>query len=162
MTGFDYLFLAILGASTILGLVRGLLKELLSLIAYIVAFTAAIWWGPTAAGWFSSLVENALLRTALSYGGVFITALLLLGLLNMTLSALIEHSGLTVADHGFGAVFGFLRGLVFSLLLVILAGYTELPQEPWWQEARLSSAAVQAVQNIKQFIPPSLAAWLPY
>lgn len=162
MTSFDYLFLAILGASTIIGLVRGLLKELLSLIAYVVAFMAAIWWGPTASGWLTSIIENALLRTAVSYGAVFIIALLLFGLLNMTLSALIEHSGLGVADHGFGAIFGLLRGIVFSLLLVILAGYTELPKEPWWQEARLSGAAVQGVQNLKQYIPSSLAAWLPY
>lgn len=162
MTSFDYLILTILAASTIMGLIRGLLKELLSLIAYVVAFTAAIWWGPTASGWLSSLVENSLVRSAVSYAAVFIIALLLFGLLNMTLSALIEHSGLGVADHGFGAVFGLLRGMVFSLLLVILAGYTELPKEPWWQEARLSGAAVQSVQSLKQFIPPSLAAWLPY
>ena len=77
MTSFDYLFLAILGASTIIGLVRGLLKELLSLIAYVVAFMAAIWWGPTASGWLTSIIENALLRTAVSYGAVFIIALLL-------------------------------------------------------------------------------------
>ncbi|MCQ9616280.1 CvpA family protein [Paenalcaligenes niemegkensis] len=162
MTSFDYLILGILAASSLVGLARGLLKELLSLIAYVVAFMAAIWWSPTAASWMSGFIENSLVRTGVAYAAVFIITLLLFGLLNMTLSALIEHTGLGLADHGFGAIFGLLRGLVFSLLLVILAGYTQLPEEPWWKEARLSGAAVKGVQNLKQFIPPSLASWLPY
>ena len=47
MTGFDFVVLAILVVSGVLGLVRGLLKEVLSLVAYLLAFVAAIWWGPT-------------------------------------------------------------------------------------------------------------------
>ena len=46
MTGFDFVVLAILVVSGVLGLVRGLLKEVLSLVAYLLAFVAAIWWGP--------------------------------------------------------------------------------------------------------------------
>ncbi|MFP3693081.1 CvpA family protein, partial [Burkholderia sp. SIMBA_048] len=43
MTGFDFVVLAILAVSGVLGLVRGLLKEVLSLVAYLLAFVAAIW-----------------------------------------------------------------------------------------------------------------------
>ncbi|MGG4603617.1 CvpA family protein [Alcaligenaceae bacterium 429] len=162
MTSFDYLLLALLGLSSILGLIRGLLKELLSLIAYIAAFLVAIWWGPSLSVLLTDYLNNDLLRTAVSYAVLFIAALLTLGLLNMMLATLIDRSGLGSADHAFGALFGLLRGVVFALLLVILAGYTELPKEPWWQEARLSKACVNAVQQLKQLLPPSLASWLPY
>src|SRR5690606_7121723 len=114
----------------------GLIKEVLSLIAYVVAFVAAIWWGPRVSTWVSHYIENDLLRTAASYAAVFIVVLLLIGLVNITLATLIQKTGLTPADHGLGALFGLLRGLVFVLVLVALAGYTELPQEAWWQEAR--------------------------
>ncbi|MDS1141494.1 CvpA family protein [Pusillimonas sp. SM2304] len=162
MTSFDYLVLAILGVSAFLGLLRGLIKEVLSLIAYVVAFLAAVWWGPLVSVWFTDLIENALLRTAVAYGLVFITMLLLVGLVNVTLGTLIQKTGLTPADHGLGALFGLLRGALIVLVLVALAGYTDLPKEPWWQEARLSRTTIQAIQQIKLMLPPSLASWLPY
>lgn len=162
MTHFDYLVIAIVVVSAILGLIRGLVKEILSLCAYVAAFIGAIWWGPRVSILIDGFIENPLLRTAVSYLIVFIALLLLVGLLNITLAALISKTGLTPADHGLGGVFGFLRGVVIVLALVTLAGYTQLPEETWWKQARLSSASVNAIQNLKLWLPPSLASWLPY
>jgi len=162
VTSFDYIVLAILGVSALLGLMRGLIKEVLSLIAYVLAFMAGIWWGPTVSIWLTPYIDNALFRTGVAYGAVFIIVLLLVGLVNITLSTLIQKTGLTPADHGLGALFGLLRGSLVVLVLVALAGYTELPKEPWWQDARLSGATVSSVQQLKLLLPPSLASWLPY
>jgi membrane protein required for colicin V production len=162
VTSFDYIVLAILGVSAFLGLLRGLMKEVLSLIAYIAAFVAAIWWGPRVSIWLTPYIDNSLFRTAAAYAAVFIVALLLVGLVNVTLGTLIEKTGLTPADHGLGALFGFLRGLLVVLALVALAGYTELPKEPWWRDARLSPVAVRGVQQVKLLLPASLSSWLPY
>ncbi|NGM88389.1 CvpA family protein [Parapusillimonas sp. SGNA-6] len=162
MTSFDYIVLAILGVSAVLGLLRGLVKEVLSLIAYVVAFVAAVWWGAAVSAWIAPYIQNGMLRTGVAYGAVFIIVLLLVGLANITLSTLIHKTGLTPADHGLGGLFGLLRGALIVLVLVGLAGYTELPKEPWWQEARLSRSIVQGIQQIKLMLPPSLASWLPY
>ena len=162
MTSFDYIVLAILGVSAVLGLLRGLVKEVLSLIAYVVAFVAAVWWGPAVSVWIAPYIDNGMLRTGVAYGAVFIIVLLLVGLANITLSTLIKKTGLTPADHGLGGLFGLLRGALIVLVLVGLAGYTELPKEPWWQDARLSRSIVQGIQQIKLMLPPSLASWLPY
>lgn len=162
MTSFDFIVLAILGVSALLGLLRGLVKEVLSLIAYVVAFLAGVWWGPIVSIWLTAYIDNSLLRTAIAYGAVFITVLLLVGLVNITLATLIKKTGLTPADHGLGALFGLLRGTLIVLVLVGLAGYTELPKEAWWQDARLSGATVQGIQHIKLLLPPSLSSWLPY
>ena len=162
MTGFDFVVMAILAVSCVLGLIRGLLKELLSLIAYGLAFVAAIWWGPSVYGWIEPYIETPMLRMGIAYAAVFILVLLGVGLLNMTLAALIRTTGLSPADHGLGAVFGLARGLLFVLVLVALGGYTPLPQEPWWQNAMFSHSATEAVRHIKLWLPPSLATWLPY
>jgi membrane protein required for colicin V production len=162
VTGFDFVVLAILGVSFLLGLVRGLLKEVLSLVAYVLAFVAAIWWGPTVYGWLAHLITTPMLRMGIAYVGVFILVLLGVGLINMTLSALIRKTGLSPADHGLGGMFGLARGLLIILILVALAGYTPLPQEPWWRDAMFSHTAVAAVQRLKAWLPPSLASWLPY
>lgn len=162
MTGFDYIVLAILGVSALLGLIRGLIKEVLSLVAFAVAIVAAVWWGSAVAALLADYISNGFLRAAAGYGGVFLIVLLLVGLLNVTLSSLIERTGLTPADHGLGAVFGLARGALVVFVLVGLAGHTELPDEPWWREARLSGAVVGAVQKSKSVLPPALSSWLPY
>lgn len=161
MTGFDYIVLTILGVSALLGMIRGLIKEVLSLVAFVVAIGAAVWWGGAIASSLSSLIANDFLRAAAGYGGVFIAVLLLVGLLNVTLSGLIARTGLSPADHGLGAVFGLVRGALIVFVLVGLAGYTELPQEKWWSEARLSGAVVAAIQQSKAILPSALSSWLP-
>lgn len=162
MTTFDYLILAVIGASGVLGFVRGLIKELMSLVAFVAAFVAALWWGPEAASWLNTLIDNSLLRSAVAYAVVFVLSLLAVGLVNMMLSALIEHTGLSPADHGFGMLFGLARGALFIVVLVILAGYTQLPAEPWWRESTLIKTAINAVIGIKSYLPPDVASWLPY
>lgn len=162
MTGFDYIVLAILGASALLGMIRGLIKEVLSLLAYGIAVVASVWWGGSVSMALTDYISNGFLRAAAGYGGVFIVVLLLVGLLNVSLAGLIQHTGLTPADHGLGAVFGLARGALVVYVLVGLAGYTELPQEPWWRDARLSGAVVTGVQNSKAILPPTLSSWVPY
>jgi len=162
VTGFDFVVLSILAVSAVLGLVRGLLREMLSLIAYAAAFVAAIWWGPVVHGWLTPWIDAALLRMALSYAAVFLVVLLGIGLVNMTLSALVRSTGLSPADHGLGGLFGLARGMLIVLVLVALAGYTPMPQEDWWREAMFSGTAVRALQAVKAQLPVDLAAWLPY
>ena len=99
---------------------------------------------------------------ALAYLGVFIVVLLAIGVINMTLAALLSKTGLTPADHGLGAMFGLLRGVLFVLVLVILAGFTPLPEEPWWKNAMFSKQVVSVVQQIKLRLPPPIDEWLPY
>jgi membrane protein required for colicin V production len=162
VTGFDFVLLAILAISVVLGLLRGLLKEVLSLVAYASAFLAAIWWGPTVSEWLTQWISQPFVSMALAYLGVFIVVLLAIGVINMTLAALLSKTGLTPADHGLGAMFGLLRGVLFVLVLVILAGFTPLPEEPWWKNAMFSKQVVSVVQQIKLRLPPPIDEWLPY
>jgi len=161
VTGFDFAVLTILAASAILGLVRGVTKEILSLVAYVSAFVAAVRWGPVVYEWLS-IIEMSLLRMAVSYGAVFIVTLLGVGLLGVALGALIERTGLESADRSLGALFGVLRGVLIVLALVVVAGYTPMPQEPWWKDAVLSHSLVGMLLTIKDWLPPDMAQWLPY
>jgi len=162
VTVFDLIVLTVIGVSCVLGLLRGLLKELLSLIAYALAFLAAVWWGADVAVWFEPWIDHALIRMGVAYGLVFLLALLLVGLVNLATGLLIEKTGLTPADRGLGLLFGLARGLLVIFVAVALLGHTELPREPWWQDAMLSKPAVAGVTAVKSLMPPALAAWVPY
>ncbi len=162
MTGFDFVLIAILAISVVLGLFRGLLKEVLSLVAYASAFLAAIWWGPVVSDWLSLWITQAFVSMALAYLSVFIAILLSIGFINMTLAALLSQTGLAPADHGLGGMFGLVRGVLFVLILVTLAGYTPLPEEPWWKNAMFSKQVVSVIQQIKLKLPSPVNDWLPY
>ncbi len=162
MTNFDYGVLLILGASVVIGLFRGLVKEVLSLIAYVAAFTCAIRYGPVVYEWLVPYLENSFLRLAIAYAGVFILVLLLVGMVNMALGMLMTATGLTPVDRGMGALFGLARGVVIVLVLVVAAGFTPLPKEPWWTQAAFSSYAEEGVRMVKPLLPEQFADWIRY
>lgn len=162
MTGFDFILVAILAISVVLGLLRGLLKEVLSLVAYASAFLAAIWWGPEVSDWLALWITQPFVSMALAYISVFIAVLLSIGFINMALAAVLSQTGLAPADHGLGGMFGLVRGVLFVLILVTLAGYTPLPEEPWWKNAMFSKQVVTVIQQIKLKLPPPVNDWLPY
>jgi membrane protein required for colicin V production len=163
VTGFDFALLGILGASTLLGVFRGLIKELLSLVAFGLAFLAAVWWGPSLAGLtVLNWVGHEYLRLGISYAAIFAATLLAVGLVNMAMAAMIKSTGLSPADRGLGAMFGLVRGVLLVLVLVILAGYTPLPNESWWRKAMFSTQVVGVVQQIKARLPSPVDQWLPY
>lgn len=162
MTSFDYGVLVILGASMLLGAFRGLIKEGLSLVAYVAAFTCAVRFGPTVYEGLAPHVETPVLRLAIAYLGVFIAVLLVVGLVNMLLSTVLKATGLTPADRGLGAIFGLARGVAIVLILVIAAGFTPLPKEPWWTEAKFSPLVEDGARQIKPMLPEKFADWIRY
>lgn len=163
MTGFDYGLIAILGVSCFLGVRRGLIKELLSLVSYGLAFLASVWWGPVVEQHpLLQWVSNEYLRLGIAYVLLFVLVLLAVGLVNMSLAAMLRSTGLTPADRGLGLLYGMLRGLMIVLALVVVLGYTPLPDQPWWKNAMFAPALVGAVQQIKSRVPEPMGEWLPY
>lgn len=161
MTTLDYFILGILLISSGLGFLRGIIKEILSLIAFIAAFLGALNWGPYFASFLTGFISlHPLLLSAVAYIAVFVVVLLVVGMLNLLLTTLIEKTGLSPADQGLGVLFGFLRGAVIVLALVVLASYTAIRQEPWWQESQLVPIAELGIAKIKDWMPAT-AAWLP-
>lgn len=162
MTGFDFVVLAILLASIVVSMMRGLVREVLSLVAFAAAFIAAVWWGPRVYAALTAYIETDLLRMAVAYAGLFIGVLLAVGMINIALGTAIRSTGLAPADRGLGAMFGLARGLLVILVLVAAAGYTPFPAEAWWRQAMLSPLAEQAMAGIKQKLPPDVGQWIPY
>ena len=80
-----------------------------------------------------------------------------MGLLGMTVDALVKVTGMSLADRTLGSVFGLARGLVIVLTAVILCGMTSIPQQPFWKNALLSPYAEQGARAIKPYLPAAYA-----
>lgn len=157
MTIFDYLVLFVLGASVVISMVRGLVKEVLSLIGWVVAFVVANTYAAQLALLMPEVVPGEVLRLILAFIALFIGTRILMGLLSMVLGALLDAGGLSIFDRLLGAVFGLGRGLVIVLAAVILSGMTSLPQQDLWQDALLSPYCELGARTVKDFLPAAMA-----
>lgn len=162
MTAFDLIVIAILLCSILISVLRGLVKEVLSLLVWIIAFAASNAYGLQMAQMLPQALPGQLVRIIAGFVIVLVAVLLLGSLMNMALGALIKSSGLTLADHGLGGLFGLARGIVIVLTIVILAGMTELPKHPIWKNALFSPLAETAVRTIKPWLPDALASKISY
>lgn len=157
MTVFDYVVLFVLIASVVISTLRGLVKEVLSLLGWIVAFVVANAYGAALAQMLPAVVPGEVVRLIVAFLALFIGVRILMGLLSMAVSALIEAGGLSLADRGLGGLFGLARGLVIVLAGVILCGMTSIPQQDFWRHALLSPMAESGARTVKPFLPAAFA-----
>jgi len=157
VTIFDYLVLFVLLCSIVVSTLRGLMKEILSLLSWIVSFVVANAYGEQLATLLPDMVPGKVTRLIVAFIALFIGTRLLMMLLNMAVDALIKASGLSLADRGLGGLFGLGRGLVIVLAIVLLCGMTAIPQQPFWRKALLSPLAETAARTVKPYLPGDFA-----
>ena len=157
MTAFDYAVLAVIAASVLLGLWRGLVSEILALAAWVVAFLAARAAGSEVAGWLAGWIAEAGVRLAAAYVLVFVGVLLVFAIARMLVSLMLKAAGLGLLDRVLGAAFGVLRGILAVWMAVLVAGMTPLPRADWWRDAVLAPPLETAVIAAKPWLPAEAA-----
>jgi len=157
VTIFDYLVLFVVACSIVISTLRGLVKEILSLLSWIVSFVLANAYGEALAKLMPEVIPGGTTRLIVAFISLFIGVRLLMMLLTMAIDAVIKASGLTLADRGLGGLFGLGRGLVLVLAAVLLCGMTAIPQQAFWKEALLSPLAETAARTVKPFLPGDVA-----
>lgn len=158
MTGADIVILVIIGISALLSLIRGFIKEALSLVTWIAAFWVSLAFTDRAADLLANWVSLPSARAALAFAGLFVTVLLLGGLVNYLIGQLVRKTGLSGTDRMLGMVFGVVRGAMVVAVLVLLAGLTAVPQDPWWQDSTLLPHFERIALWLRDFLPPDVAA----
>ena len=160
MTLYDYLVLFILITSIIISTLRGLIKEILSLLSWIVAFLVANAYSARLAELIS--LSSQATRLIVAFIGLFIGVHLLMWLLSRALASLIDASGLKLVDRGLGSLFGLARGCIIVLAVMLVCGMTRLPQQDFWKQALLRPTIEAAALTVKPFLPGSFARYVKF
>ena len=113
------------------------MREALSLIGWVAAFWLALRYANPLAELFLSSITIPSLRIITAFTILFVLTLMLAALVNHLAGHLVKRTGLTGTDRAVGIVFGVARGGVVVSILVLLAGLTSLPQDPWWGESMM-------------------------
>ena len=162
MTIFDIAVLIIVTVSILLSIVRGIVREALSLAGWVVSYMAAKMFNEDFVAVLPPGITDESLRMIISFIAIFLATLILMSMVTMLVSALIRTVGLGTADRFFGALFGLARGLLVVLLLVLSAGLTALPQEQFWQKALFSKPLETGVIMILPWLPHGIVDRINY
>ena len=156
MIWIDYAILGVVGISGAISLMRGFVREALSLAGWVAAFWAALAFSGEVAAWLEGHVSVPSVRVRIAFAAIFFGVLLLVGVVLRLAGLVVERTGLSGTDRTLGIVFGVLRGIVIAGLLVLLAGLTPLPLDPWWTQSILLPHLVELANEIRAFLPADL------
>lgn len=161
MSTLDWITLALLAASVLLGLWRGLVYEVLSVLNWLAAFVLAQWLAPRAAEWLPLTRAGESVQYAGGFVLVFVVALFAGGLVAWLTKKLVEAVGLRPVDRALGGMFGLVRGAVAVLALAVVVQLTNLRDGEWWTGSVTAGVATAALRGLKPVVPESFGAYLP-
>ncbi len=131
----DLAMLGVIALSALVGAVRGLTFEVLSLLGWVVAWFAGLWLGPSIAAHLPIGAPGSPLNSIAAFACAFLLVLVLWGLGTRAVSALVGKSLLRPLDRLLGAVFGLARGVLVLLALATIIAYTPATTSPVWRES---------------------------
>jgi len=157
----DWTLLAILAVSVVVGLWRGLVFELMSLVGWIVAYVLAQAYSPLVAAKLQVGEPGSALNQGAGFAATFIAVLLVWALLARVVRMLVRATPLTVLDRLLGAAFGALRGVLLLLAVATVVAFLPAAKSPDWTASGGAAWLGALLLGIKPMLPADVAKHLP-
>ncbi len=140
----DYLLIAVLVFSSVAGLMRGLLREVISVVTWVAAVWIAWTFASSLEPYLGGALSDAAVRPWAARTIIFVAVLLIGAAFGALVSHFVRLSLFSGVDRLLGLVFGLLRGVVALGVLAMLAHAVRLQDEPWYRGSVLVPYAEQA------------------
>lgn len=158
----DYTIITVIGISVAISIWRGFTKEAFSLAGWIIAIWVAFTFADKLEAFLVPHIDVPSLRIATAFAILFFITILLAALVNYLAVQLVKKTGLSGTDRMIGIFFGIARGSMVVLVLIILAGLTAFPNDPWWKESVFIHYFQDMAVWTRQFLPADLADNIRY
>lgn len=153
----DYVIIAIILISTLISVFRGFVREALSLAMWVVAFWIAQMFFREMSVHLEPWISVPSMRLGATFAIIFFLVLIVGGLVTFLIGQLIDATGLSGTDRAIGMLFGIARGVLIVAALILVAGMTPMPNDPWWQESALISHFEEMAVWLRSLLPDDLA-----
>jgi membrane protein required for colicin V production len=153
MAWIDLVIIGIISLSALISLIRGFVKESISLVTWVVAGILALRYYAPMADLLEPFINSVNLRQWIGGGILFVATLIVGAIVNFIVSQLVSKTGLSGTDKALGVVFGAARGVLIVTMIVLLASLTPMPEAPWWQESATIEFFQQLAAWVKGVIP---------
>ena len=156
----DWVLLAVLLLSVLLGAWRGLVYEVLSVAAWVAAFVLAQAYADEVALMLPLDRLSPPLQLASGFLVVFIAVAFAGGLLAWLVKKLVASVGLRPVDRILGSAFGLVRGVVMLLAFAVVVSMSPLRDADWWRGSVVAEALVATLHAIKPLLPEPVARYI--
>jgi len=153
MNSLDYVIVAVIAISALVGLLRGFVRETVSLLAWLAAFWLAVAYSEAVAVHLSRFIAAPAVRFGVAFVVIFLGVLIAGMIVNYILASLLKKAGVRTSDRILGGLFGTARGLVAVGLVVVLVELTPLVQSPSWRGSMLVGYIQPMVSHFHRYVP---------
>ncbi|MEO7151686.1 MAG: CvpA family protein [Burkholderiaceae bacterium] len=157
----DLAMLVLLALSVLVGLARGFVFEVLSLLGWIAAYFAAHWAAPQLAPQLPIGTAGSALNYGAAFAIVFVLTLIVWSVAAGLLRRLLHATPLSVVDRLLGAGFGFARGMILLMVLATLVSLTPLAKDPAWKQSLGRPWLDGVLRGLKPVLPDEVSRLLP-
>lgn len=162
MVAADLIVLSIIVISIVVSLMRGFVKEALSLAGWLVSLWIAMTFSSGMAELFGDSIKDPTLRLLAAFICLFVLSLIIGSIINFFATQFVQRAGLTGVDRTIGVVFGILRGILLVTIIVMLLGLTTLPQESWWDDSFFLFRFEAIATWLKDLLPDDISRYFKY
>jgi membrane protein required for colicin V production len=156
MIAVDYIILAIVIISAVMGLVRGLLREAIAVITWFLAIVLAWSFGPSLEPHLGGVLVGSPLRIWAARAIIFVGILLLGGAVAVIVSHYVRVSMFAGLDKFLGFVFGIIRGVVIIGAFTIAVQALRLDEDPAWKRSKLMPYATGVAEALRGIVGEKL------
>jgi membrane protein required for colicin V production len=156
MNTLDIILLVGLGVSIIYSLIRGIVKEIVSLISFVAGFWVAAKFYPVSANILSGLTSNRPLANILGFLIILFIVGICVSLIGKIITRLIDISSLGWVDRLGGAIFGLVKGSLIAFMVVMLLVAFSSPQAYYLKTSRLAPHVINLSTVVMSFVPQKL------
>ncbi len=135
MNWIDFALIGVILVSALIGVARGLVREVLSLVVWVAALGLGWLYHRELAELLTAQIAQPSMRLAVAFVGIVVAVLILGAIVGWLLTLALDKAGMSAVDRGLGLVFGAARGAVLVAMAVYLASLTPMLDEPWWKES---------------------------
>ena len=163
MNNFDLIILAVMLVFTAIGAWRGLVREVITVLTWVLSCLLAWLFAGKLSAIFKGMVDDPALRQLLAFVLIFIVVFVL----GMVASWFIHKHlpgkrGFRIANLALGGLIGAARGGVIVIAVFLVAGLTSFPQRPWWREASFTPYFERAAVYVASYMPRDVARHVRY
>jgi len=158
----DFSIIGIICLSAIISLFRGFIKETFSLLNWVAAFWLSWLFFRDLSQMLVQWISLPSARLGVAFIAILIAVLIVGGIITYIISKLVEETGLTGTDRMLGMFFGIVRGVFIVAIIILLAGLTAFPQDPWWKQSVLIVYFQDISIWLKSLLPDDIAKYFSY
>ena len=164
ITILDLVLLGVMLISGLLAMVRGFMREILSIAAWVIAAVATLYAYSRLLPFAKTYFNNDIIAAAAVIGGTFLGTLLIVSIITVRFSDMVLDSRVGALDRTLGFLFGLARGFVIVVVAYAFFDWLVLPKaQPKWMTDAKSLQMLQTTRDWMISVSPDLEAlWQKY